>query len=31
MASVLPFIPKSIQRDYEENENVDYSFTCIGE
>ena len=30
MSSVLPFIPKSIQKEYEENENLEYSFTCIG-
>ena len=30
MASLLPFLPKSIQNDYAENKNLEFSFICTG-
>ena len=30
MASLLPFLPKSIQKDYAENKNLEFSFICTG-
>ena len=30
MASLLPFIPKTIQKDYETNKNLEFAFACTG-